>query len=193
MTVKTELTREQWLTIALHQYVAPLLAEKAGVTVPTDALVSCGFPGGGSARKRIGECWTRMMSSTGVNELFISPKISDNPAKMLDVLVHEAIHAADDCQSGHKGFFRKAATAVGLEGKMTSTHAGPELAKWIADTLAKLPKITHSKLDLSSREKKKTYLLKIECPACGCTLRGTATALGVGLPTCGCGTDMVLA
>jgi hypothetical protein len=77
---------------------------------------------------------------------------------------------------------------------MTSTHAGAELSAWIAETLAKLPSITHSKLDLSSRSKKKTYLLKIECPACGCIMRSTAQSLSIsGLPTCGCGTDMVMA
>jgi len=187
------LTREQWLTLALRDHVAPLLAEKAGATVPADALVSVGFPGGGSARKRIGECWTRKMSSKGVNEIFISPTISDKPARMLDILIHEAIHAADDCASGHKGFFRKAAKAVGLEGKMTSTVAGPELAQWISDTVEKLPKLDHSKLDLSGRAKKKTYMLKVECPECGCKLRGTAQALSVGLPTCGCGSEMILA
>jgi hypothetical protein len=48
------MTREEWLNKALHKHVAPLLA-KHGATVPKDCLVSVGWPGGGSARKRIGE------------------------------------------------------------------------------------------------------------------------------------------
>src|SRR5512139_3186437 len=87
-------TREQWLSVALHKYVAPLLA-KHGAEVPKDCLVSVGWPGGGSARRRIGECWTRQMSSKKVNEIFISPKIADKPVQMLDTLIHEAVHASD--------------------------------------------------------------------------------------------------
>lgn len=188
----TEVTREQWLNLALD-HVRTLFAEKASVTVPADARVSVGFPGGGSARKRIGECWTRKMSSKGVNEIFISPVLRDQHA-MLEVLVHEAVHAADDCQSGHRGFFRKTAKAVGLEGKMTATHAGAELSAWIKDLLVnKLPPLDHGSLSLSGRTKQPTLMRKIECPECGCILRGTLKALSVGLPTCGCGGEMVLA
>ena len=53
---KTIKTREEWLNVVLHKHVAKLLKDKAGVTLPTDCKVSVGFPGGGSARKRIGEC-----------------------------------------------------------------------------------------------------------------------------------------
>jgi hypothetical protein len=183
------LTREQWLAQALHKHVAPLLA-RHGAAVPADCLVSVGFPGGASARKRIGECWARRQSSKGVNEIFINPMIADNPSQMLDILVHEAIHAADDCKSGHKGFFAKTARAVGLEGKMTATVAGPALAKWIEATLAKLPKIEHSRLDLSSRKKQSTRMIKVECVDCGYTLRTTQKWIDVGLPTCCCGGTM---
>lgn len=34
---------------------------------------------------------------------------------------------------------------------------------------------------------------KIECPACGVILYGSAAALGVGMPTCACGESMVVA
>jgi hypothetical protein len=183
-------TREQWLSIALHKHVASRLRIKAGVDVPADCKVSIGFPGGGSARKRIGECWPRARSSKGVNEIFINPSIADSPAKMLDVLVHEAIHAADDCASGHKGFFARVARAVGLEGKLTATHAGPQLADWIASTIDALPTIEHSKLNLDGRKKQSTRMLKVVCGECGYTLRTTQKWVEVGLPTCCCGGTM---
>jgi hypothetical protein len=167
------ITREQWLSIALHKHVAPLLAHH-GATVPADALVSVGWPGGGSARKRIGECWSRAMSSKGVNEIFISPKISDQPSQMIEILIHEAIHAADDCASGHKGFFSRTAKAVGLEGKMTATVAGTELNAWINATVAKLPKIEHSRLDISGRKKQTTRMLKLSCDECDAVWRMSA-------------------
>ena len=192
MTRKTIKSREEWLKLALNE-ISERMFEKAGASVPTDCKVSVGFPGGGSARKRIGECWPRSRSTLGVNEIFINPKLRDQFA-MLEVLVHEAIHAADDCASGHKGFFRKTAKAVGLEGKMTATHAGPELASWIKDVLLqRLPALEYGSLLLDDVKRQSTRMLKIECPSCGYVARTTAKWLEVGVPTCCCGTEMGVA
>ena len=180
-------SREEWLNVVLHKHVAKLLKTKAGAVLPADAKVSVGFPGGGSARKRIGECWPRVRSSIGVNEIFINPSLKE-PTQMIDVLVHEAIHAVDDCKSGHKAPFRRMALAVGLEGKMKSTHAGAELQKWIAGVLAAMPKIDYGHLDLSGRKKQSTRMIKLECGGCGYVVRTTQKWLmQVGTPTCGCG------
>lgn len=182
------MTREQWLGQMLHKHVAPLFA-KHGATVPADCKVSVGFPGGGSARKRIGECWPRARSSQKVNEIFINPAITD-VRKVVDVLVHEAIHAADDCASGHKGFFRRTALAVGLEGKMTATHAGKELAAKIDQWIAKMPPFDYGSLNLDGRKKQTTRMVKVTCMDCGYTLRTTQKWIEVGLPTCCCGGEM---
>ena len=190
MSIKS---REEWLNKVLHTHVAKLLRDKAQVTLPKDVKVSVGFPGGGSARKRIGECWPRVRSSIGVNEIFINPALMQVET-MVDVLVHESIHAADDCKSGHKGFFRKTALAVGLTGKMKSTVAGPELKAWIAAVIAKMPTMEYGSLDLDGRKKQTTRLLKIECTGCGCVLRMTQKWLDQsGVPTCGCGEEMSVA
>jgi hypothetical protein len=167
------MTREEWLNKVLHRHVAKLLKDKAGVTLPKDCKVSVGFPGGGSARSRIGECWPRVRSSIGVNEIFLNPSMRDVP-KLVDVLVHESIHAADDCASGHRGFFRKTALAVGLTGKMKSTVAGPELQKWIAEVIAKMPAFDYGSLDLTGRKKQTTRQLKLSCDECGAIWRMSA-------------------
>jgi hypothetical protein len=165
--------REAWFIAAL-----PLLQEQvfgpAGLTIPADVKVSCSWPGGGSARKRIGECWPRAMSAAKINELFISPLIAE-PIPALDILSHELIHAIDDCKHGHKAPFRKMATAIGLTGKMTATVAGPELRaklEGIADQLGQYP---HAKLDLSSRKKQTTRNIKCVCTDedCGAVFRMT--------------------
>jgi hypothetical protein len=183
---KTIKSREEWLNVVLHKHVAKLLKVKAGVVLPSDAKVSVGFPGGGSARKRIGECWPRERSSIKVNEIFINPSIRE-PRTMVDVLVHEAIHAVDDCKSGHKAPFRRMALAVGLEGKMKSTHAGAELSKWIGEVLDAMPKIDYGSLDLSDRKKQSTRMLKLECGDCGYVVRTTQKWVDVGMPSCYCG------
>lgn len=180
------MTREEWLNAALWA-LRPWFENRANAHIPTDARVSVGFPGGGSARKRIGECWARRVSKDKVNEIFISPVLQD-PVRLLDVLVHEAVHAVDDCVSGHKGEFKRIARAVGLEGKMTATHAGEELKAELARIMALLPPLTHGALDLSTRKKQPTRLVKLECDCCGMLMRTTAKWLEqTGLPACACG------
>lgn len=182
------MTREEWLNAALAA-LRPLFQTKAGVEIPTDARVSVGFPGGGSARKRIGECWPRARSKDKVNEIFLNPTLSD-PLQMLDVLAHEAIHAVDDCVSGHKKAFKSVAVAIGLEGKMTSTHAGEALKAELQAIIDALPPLTHGALDLAGRKKQPTRLLKLECSDCGMIIRTTAKWIDeTGRPSCACGGD----
>lgn len=180
------MTREEWLNAALNS-LKPWFLARANATIPSDARVSVGFPGGGSARKRIGECWPRARSTDKVNEIFISPVLND-PARMLDVLTHEAVHAVDDCVSGHKKEFKRIAKAVGLEGKMTATHAGEELKAELNRIIQTLPPLTHGALDLAGRKKQPTRLIKLECDGCGMILRTTAKWIEqTGCPTCACG------
>lgn len=185
---KKNQTREQWLNKMLHTHIAPLLA-RHGATVPADCKVSVGFPGGGSARKRIGECWPRIRSSVGVNEIFLNPSVK-SVTLLVEVLVHEAIHAADDCQHGHKGFFAKTARAVGLEGKMTATHAGTVLREWIESKIEAMGPMPYGSLNLDGRKKQTTRMVKVICTECGYTLRTTQKWIEVGLPTCCCGGEM---
>jgi len=180
------MTREEWLNAGLNA-LRPWFQEKAQVEIPADTRVSVGFPGGGSDRKRIGECWPRARSKDNVNEIFINPTLSD-PVQMLDVLAHEAVHAVDDCVSGHKKAFRTIAKAIGLEGKMTSTHAGVELKAELERILTALPPLTHGALDLTGRKKQPTRLVKLECDSCGMLIRTTAKWLEqTGNPSCACG------
>jgi len=166
-------TREQWLVAGVAQ-LRTLFKKHAKVTVPP-VKVSCSWPGGGSARKRIGECWKKAMSKANINEIFISPRIA-NPVQALDILAHELVHAIDDCQHGHKIEFQRLAKAVGLtEGKPTSASAGPELLKRLQTIADKLGVYPHSTLDLSGRKKKQTFLIKCVCAdeECGAVWRMT--------------------
>lgn len=177
-------TRETWLNAALA-LTRSHLADTAGVTVPDAVRVSCGFPGGGSARKRIGECWNPAASSDQTAEIFISPVLG-TAADVLHVLVHEAIHAALP-EAGHTAPFRKAALAAGLTGKMTATTATPELAAKLEGWAPLLGEYPHARLNLGMRKKQGTRLVKCECADCGYTVRTAAKWLAVGEPTCPCG------
>lgn len=178
-----DVTREAWLTSAIEA-LQPLFIE-TGIDLPP-VRVSCGFPKG-SARKIIGQCWPSKASADGQPQLFISPTLSD-ASQVLAVLVHELVHAADDCKSGHKGAFTRSARSLGLEGKMTATVAGAALATQLAAIACTLGGYPHSVINLDGGTVKKqtTRMLKVECGECGYTVRTTAKWLEVGVPLCPC-------
>ena len=174
--------REGWLNAALLLVRSHLVAT-AAVDVPQATRVSCGFPGGGSAFKRIGECWSASASKDGNHEIFVSP-VLDSAESVLAVLLHEAIHAAVGTKAGHKGPFKRAAVAAGLTGKMTATQPSdalkPILTEW-ANALGVYP---HGALTLTQRRKQGTRLIKCRCSDCGYTVRTTRQWLERGAPIC---------
>lgn len=189
MTAATVATREAWL-IAAVDALRPMFLDDARVELPETLAVSVGWPGGKSVRKVIGQCWPTT-SGDGVPHLYISPTLAD-PVEVLAVLAHELIHAYDDCKNGHKAAFARVARAIGLTGKMTATVASEPLRVRLAAVAADLGPYPHKRvtLDVAAVKKQGTRMLKVECPACGYTLRTTAKWLEVGVPTCCCGESM---
>lgn len=120
--------RDLWLVRAVHRLRPVLgatglpLAERVTVTAGITQLLD------GESRHPLGECWPSWSRSEGLPHIVISRSLSDG-LKVLAVLVHELIHASDDCRSGHGAWFRAWARAVGLEGPFPSTHAGPQLQR----------------------------------------------------------------
>ena len=195
MTAVQPPTRELWLQNAVE-----LLGRKvfAGIDVELPPVrVSIGWPsrgGTGSKNKVIGQCWKSSVAGDGVSQLFISPVLGaggKDPVemiKLLGVLVHELIHAADDCESGHKGAFAKMARAIGLEGKMTATTVGVELAGKLGYILAELGPFPHAALNPfemeQQRPKQTTRMIKLVAPDCDYTVRTTRKWIEEGLPKC---------
>jgi len=170
MNANTFDTREAWLARGAVLITHTVFAA-AGIEVPV-VKTSCSWPGGGSARKRIGECWARRMSEAGINEIFISPVIAD-PVQALDILTHELVHASDDCASGHGAEFVRRARKVGLEGKPTATVAGAALRAKLAEIAEALGPYPHATLNLSARKKQTTRMIKVECGDCDGVFRTT--------------------
>ena len=156
-------TREEWLHGANKALGEIFKVE--GYTLPTDVQVTCGWPSksaGRSSRQRIGECWPRGASKNKVNEVIISMSL-DDPIQVLETLIHELVHVIDDCKNGHKGPFRKMALAIGLEGKMTSTHAGNALKLQLEAISSNLGIYPHGSIDFSNRKKQTTRMHKVTC------------------------------
>ena len=181
----TNLTREQWLSQATEELRA--LFKQHGDTIPTQVRSSCGFPSKSalaSKNRRIGECWSSAASADSHAEIFISPTISDS-ARVLDILAHELIHAVHP-GDGHGKKFGKTARAIGLEGKMTATVAGPQFTAWAEPVLARLGAYPHADLVPSNAQKKQTTrMLKCYCPECGYTVRVAGKWIeAMGAPMC---------
>lgn len=158
-------TREEWLRTAVAQLREDVF-EPLGFTVP-EVRVSVGWPGGrGPKQNTIGQCWHPEQSSDGIGQIFISPVVSD-PVEVLATLVHELVHAINHVngESGHRGPFKSIAERVGLEGKMTSTHAGEALTEKLSEIAEVLGTYPHAAINLESKPKvQKTYLLRYVSP-----------------------------
>ena len=185
------MTREQWLNRAVDLMRDGIFRD-ASASLPhgIDAVVpqvkvSVGFPGGGSARKRIGEAWHPKSCAENVPQVFISP-VLDNPVRVLDVLAHELIHTIVP-DAGHKKPLKQIAVAIGLTGKMTATVASPELEQRLNALSIELGAYPHSAINLKDRKKQGTRLNKVVCPDCGYTCRVTAKWIeSTGAPICPC-------
>jgi hypothetical protein len=183
---KLHKTREEWLN-DLAGKLAPMFTAK-GAPLPPRVRIAIGFPSTGGKGRRVGECWDAKASKDATFEILLRPDL-DAPAELAHILVHELVHAAVGIAAGHGPKFRKLAVALGLQGKMKSTTAGPELVAALAPILAKIGPLPHAKLDfsgLTTRPKKQTArLIKCECAACGYTVRTTRKWLEeAGAPVC---------
>lgn len=175
-------TREDWLKALTERLNADLFDNK----MPKKYRVTCGWPSSGAKGKRrtLGECYSPEASEDKATEITITMALSD-AFKVAEILTHEMVHAIVGNKCGHRGPFRTLAIAVGLEGKMTSTHAGKELAAKLKKAIKSLGKYPHGALALNSKKKQSTRLIKCECPECGYNVRITRKWLNeVGEPLC---------
>ena len=97
LAVAPHTLREAWLQAAVEA-LRPLFLAKKHI-IPA-CQVSCGFASSGLRSGHIGQCWSTQSSEDARNQIFISPALSDSVA-VLDTLVHELIHAVDNCAHKH--------------------------------------------------------------------------------------------
>ena len=173
-------TREQWLLAAVEK-VTPLFSG-LGYRVPP-CRVSCGFASTGLRSGHIGQCWSRSSGADTVNQIFISPTLAD-PIDVLDTLVHELVHAVDDCQHKHGKEFKKIALKVGLQGPMRSAGAGPALKEKLQALAGQLGPYPHGKLLASSRKVSRSPRPRAKCPECSYQVPMLKKFLAFGPPLC---------
>ncbi|AXH47341.1 SprT-like protease [Microbacterium phage Eden] len=160
----THTNRESWLNAAVSEL--SVLFKNEGYDVP-DVRVSVGWPHGGR-KNTIGQCFPGGLASDGIGQVFISP-ILDDAVRILDVLLHELVHAINHAEgkNGHGKDFKTIAVKMGLTGKMTATEAGPELKSTLTELASTLGTFPHAALGPASKATKSRSgkSIKLECAA----------------------------
>lgn len=155
-------TREQWLEAAVKALSAKILKS---IDHPVPAVrVSVGWPGGrGPKANVIGQCWKLETATDKVSQIFISPIVHE-PVHALGVLLHEIIHAMDNGESGHRGFFARTSREVGLEPPFKGVNIGKPLHEKLSEIAKVLGPYPHAAILPTERPKvQKTYQLKAVC------------------------------
>jgi hypothetical protein len=178
-----KINRETWLlglTNTARQWF-----KDVGYELPQTVRVSCGLPFGRAfgSKRAIGQCWSSECSTDGTTEIFVSPTI-DSAAQVGATLVHELVHAVVGVKAGHGPVFRSCALAIGLQGQMTATEAGEQLAAKIQEYVLLAGDYPHASMDYSKRKKQGTRLVKSVCK-CGYCVRITRKWIeDAGHPIC---------
>lgn len=182
------LTREEWLNAASTHLLARI-ASSTKLEAPAAVQVSVGFPRKDREGQVIGQCWPTT-SGKGVSQVFISPLLDDPTGHqgVLATLLHELLHAADDCASSHGPKFGRAVKAVGLKGKPTATlvEDDTELAYYLETVAGWLGPYPHAALTpgWTMTKKQTTRMIKCSCEECGYTVRTTQKWIDVAVVTC---------
>ena len=98
-----------------------------GLPLPPNIVIEVGTTGINDGQRVLGECYSSLFEPLKVPRIVISNELHD-PVRILDVVIHELVHAADDGFSQHGEWFDAWAKALGLVGN-PSTTAGPMLRK----------------------------------------------------------------
>jgi len=185
----THETREAWLLEAVQQMAVwfpegglPKLQVSVGVQSGASTLATCFYP------------------VEDVCNIFVSPALKPEEAtRLLDVLLHELVHAHGHVAgfNGHGKEFGAVARDLGLTGKNTATVASEELIERLQPIAQHLGEFPHKPMDLaetglgpSGKPKQTTRQRKSQCPSCGYTARIAKKWMDMGMPTCPCGTLM---
>ena len=178
--MQQHITREAWLLAAV-QLLRPLFAAE-GFSVPA-CQVSCGFASTGTRSGHVGQCWSTKSASNELNQIFIAPTLKSS-YEVLDTLVHELVHAVDNCENKHGKEFKKIALKMGMKGPMRSAEAGPELKATLTSLLDTLGQYPHGHLKVGMRKAPRRDRPRAKCKHCGYQVPMLKKFLTYGPPIC---------
>jgi hypothetical protein len=148
------MTREQWLEKAIDK-LRPEFKKRCGVKIPKKIKVSISYPRGRSAKKVLGQCLDRSISTGRYFEILIIPT-TDKPVAILETLAHELIHAIVGTDQGHKKEFSQCARRFGFLRPWWNTPSSRELKLMFKRIASRMPKFPHKATKLDDKRKKQT-------------------------------------
>ncbi|MGB1086710.1 MAG: hypothetical protein ACPGU8_04010 [Methylophilaceae bacterium] len=183
----SKLSRENYL-IQATDIMRKSLFKPKGYKVPKVELSISWATRGNRNRKgnakTLGQCFPKQMHAGGINQIVITPNYDGSTIKgsldILGTLVHELVHAVDNCVSGHGKAFKDCATAVGLTGPMRSTGESEELKEYLRKNIIdKLGLFPHKKVTLNGTKKQTTRNIKVACDCCDFSFRTSRKNLAI--------------
>ena len=180
LSMQQHITREAWLLAAI-ELLRPLFAAK-GFIVPA-CQVSSGFASTGTRSGHVGQCWSTKSASNELNQIFIAPTLKSD-YEVIDTLVHELVHAIDNCETKHGKEFKKIALKMGMKGPMRGADAGPELKLTLTALLDILGPYPHGHLKVSMRKAARWDRPRAKCKQCGYQVPMLKKFLAYGPPIC---------
>ena len=184
MAKNLKVNRETWLRAAYAIVRKELLPQ-----APVQVAISWSFPSKGgtkSSRRTIGECHYKGGSAVkveGDRVILVSPTLQE-PYALIEVLVHEMVHAALPMGSGHRAPFSRLAKSIGLVKPWTATTAGPDLKAKIEGWLKRLPAWPGGYLRIVSTQKNRQLKAVCSCETPR-ILRGSKATFEAGPILCG--------
>ena len=153
------MNREDWLKAA-----GDLIAVEFELPLSRPWRVSTGSPA--RQGKSLGHCYASAAVSDGANEVWVNASIVD-PLQILGVLLHELLHATDDCASGHSGAFQRQALRAGFLPPLKTYAPSAELTARLQGLLDCLPACPIVRVAPSPPKKGRMIKLLCDNPVCG--------------------------
>jgi hypothetical protein len=154
--------REEWAEVVLAHLFIELACIGISWNTPEGRQIRVALAP--MSRTKLGQCHSSKKSVGGdVNMITLSTDQGE-PIELVHTLLHELLHALDDCHSGHKGRWARWAKQIGIE--MRGHERGPIAEQLVQDTLRAVgvPK-AHVQTVPSSR-KAGSSQVRVHCPEC---------------------------
>ena len=199
--------REDYLTEGAKMIRADIFQSLATNTAPFRIAVGTLNDRKSKCSATLGITYPHQWSADGATEMVISLEHHPSPRDIFETVTHELCHYEIGTREKHGKVFKRLAIAVGLEGKMTHTHAGDMLLEQLEKVVIRLgkypgaplvdpkgaiiPRDKDGKIIQPSHPKQTTRMIKIEC-GCGNIARQSRKANAeFGLICGGCANPMV--
>ena len=188
-------TAEAWLRAAFDALRPDF--EAIGKTLPAAIRPNFGFTSHGSKKTGItGQYYDGGASTDTIPKLIIRCN-TDDPAAILEAVVHQCVHAVVGVEEGHGKAYREVGLRIGLEPPCAPARPGSASASVYTSWPPELGPFPNARLNFETigadgkekrvadqPKKQENRQLKAACSKCGYTIRSTAKWFRVGMPCC---------